>query len=68
MHPDTVPSVLPANYFRASENFHLGKFFLLFIFFRVAFWFSILAIGIERVIAQVLNTSNPKPKSRSWRA
>jgi len=49
MHPDIVLFGFLINYFRAHRNnFSAAKFFLLFIFFRVAFYFLILAIGIQQ--------------------
>jgi hypothetical protein len=61
MHPDTVLFGFLINYFRAHRNnFSAAKFFLLFIFFGVAFYFLILGIGIVgEVIGHFLTLQIP---------
>ena len=65
MHPDTLLLGFLPNYFRNTEIIFLrSKFFLLFIFFRVAFYSLILAIGIHQESDRA-NFYAPNPKLKS---
>jgi hypothetical protein len=71
MHPDTCCQFSLRIFFWARlKKFLCGKFFLLFIFFRVAFCFSILAIGIQKESdrAGSLALPNSRLKSDLWQA
>ena len=70
MHPDLPVRVLYRSFSSTPEKFLRGEFFLLFISFRVAFYFLILVIGFQKESDRAGSLAFPIPrlKSHSWQA